>query len=147
MYQRVLFATDGSIESLPAQKEAIEFSRQLQAEIIALKIIPSSASAYFQGSTVLEAQVIDQIEQQWSTEAQKDVDFFVENAQKAGVKASGIVLQADFIARTIVDAALKNTCDLIIMATHGRKGWMKLLMGSETTQVLTHSPLPVLVLR
>lgn len=147
MYKRVLFATDGSIESLPAQKEAIEFARQLQAEIIALKIIPSSASAYFQGSTVLEAQVIDQIEQQWSTEAQKDVDFFVENAQKAGVKASGIVLQADFISSTIIDAAIKNTCDLIIMATHGRRGWMKLLMGSETTQVLTHSPLPVLVLR
>lgn len=147
MYQRVLFATDGSIESLPAQKEAIEFARQLQAEIIALKIIPSSASAYIQGFTVLEAQVIDQIEQQWSTEAQKDVDFFVENAQKAGVKASGIVLQADFISSTIVDAALKNSCDLIIMATHGHKGWMKLLLGSETTQVLTHSPLPVLVLR
>lgn len=147
MYQRVLFATDGSEESLPAQKEAIEFARQLQTEIIALKIIPSSANAYFQGSTVLEAQVTEQIEQQWLIDAQKDVDLLVENAQKAGVKASGIVLQADFIARTIVDAALKNACDLIIMATHGRKGWMKLLLGSETTQVLTHSPLPVLVLR
>lgn len=147
MYKRVLFATDGSIESLPAQKEAIMFAHQLQAEIIALKVIPSSASTYFQGSIALEAQVIDQIEQQWALDAQKEVDAFVSNAQKTGVKASGIVLQADLIASTIVEAALKNACDLIIMATHGRKGWMKLLLGSETNQVLTHSPLPVLVLR
>lgn len=147
MYQRVLFATDGSQESIPAQNEAIRFALQLHAEIVAVKVIPRFSGAYFQGSIALDAHIIEQIEQQWALVAQKDIDFFVENALKAGVKASGIILQADQIASTIIDAALKNTCDLIIMATHGRKGWMKLLLGSETTQVLTHSPLPVLVLR
>ena len=55
MYQRVLFATDGSQESIPAQNEAIQFALQLHAEILAVKVIPRFSGAYFQGSIALDA--------------------------------------------------------------------------------------------
>lgn len=51
------------------------------------------------------------------------------------------------MAESIVEAAKKHDCDLIVMASHGRKGLQRLLLGSETQHVLTHSPVPVLVLR
>ena len=57
------------------------------------------------------------------------------------------IAHSDLVAESIVEAAKKHDCDLIVMASHGRKGLQRLLLGSETQHVLTHSPVPVLVLR
>lgn len=56
-------------------------------------------------------------------------------------------MRSDLIAESIITCAKKNKCDLIVMASHGRKGLKRLLLGSETTHVLTHSQVPVMVLR
>ena len=68
-------------------------------------------------------------------------------AEAKGVKARAITKMSDLVAESIISAAKKHKCDLIVMASHGRKGVKRLLMGSETQHVLTHSTIPVLVLR
>jgi nucleotide-binding universal stress UspA family protein len=63
------------------------------------------------------------------------------------VEARAVVSCSDLVAEAVMGAAKKHECDLIVMASHGRKGLQRVLLGSETQQVLTHSTTPVLVLR
>ena len=69
-----------------------------------------------------------------------DVDAKIESAQ-------GLVMHSELVSEAIIEAARTHQCDLIVMASHGRSGIRRLLMGSETMHVLTHSHTPVLVLR
>jgi len=87
------------------------------------------------------------IEGQWAEEAQKAVDAVQKAAEAKGVTAKGIVTRSDIVSDAIIAAAKKQKADLVIMASHGRKGIKRLLLGSETQQVLTHCQVPVLVLR
>ena len=64
-----------------------------------------------------------------------------------GVKAKAVVSRSDIVSDAIIAAAKKHRADLVVMASHGRKGIKRLLLGSETQQVLTHCHVPVLVLR
>ena len=64
-----------------------------------------------------------------------------------GVTVKAVTAKSDLVTEAIIAAAKKHKCDLIVMASHGRKGIKRLLLGSETQQVLTHSHIPVLVLR
>ncbi len=75
----------------------------------------------------------------------------LESVQAAGV-ARGVtvtptVVRSDQVSEALIAAAKKHRCDLIVMASHGRRGMSRLLLGSETQHVLTHSHIPVLVLR
>jgi nucleotide-binding universal stress UspA family protein len=72
----------------------------------------------------------------------------VEKSAKAkAVSTKAITVKSDVVSDAIIAAAKKHKADLIVMASHGRKGIKRLLLGSETQQVLTHSHIPVLVLR
>ena len=71
----------------------------------------------------------------------------VSEAAKAGVPCSTSFSTDDYPYVKIVEAAARNGCDLILMATHGRRGISRLLLGSETSKVLAHSKVPVLVCR
>jgi nucleotide-binding universal stress UspA family protein len=75
------------------------------------------------------------------------VDAVVTQAKGSKVTAKGVVTQSDHVAESIIAVAKKHKCDLVVMASHGRKGIKRVLMGSETQHVLTHSNVPVLVLR
>jgi nucleotide-binding universal stress UspA family protein len=68
-------------------------------------------------------------------------------AQAKGVTAKAVVVKSDVVSDALIAAAKKHKADLIVMASHGRRGIKRLLLGSETQQVLTHANLPVLVLR
>jgi nucleotide-binding universal stress UspA family protein len=68
-------------------------------------------------------------------------------AQDEGVKARAVIASSDLVAESIISAVKKQKCDLVVMASHGRKGIKRILLGSETQHVLTHSSVPVLVLR
>jgi nucleotide-binding universal stress UspA family protein len=87
------------------------------------------------------------VEQQWADKGQAIVDAVQKAAEAEGVKAKGTVSRSDLVAETIMAAAKKHKCDLVVMASHGRKGLKRILLGSETQHVLTHSAIPVLVLR
>ena len=87
------------------------------------------------------------MEAQWALEAQAIVDAVKQAAEGQGVKAKAVTARSDVVSDAIIAAAKKHKCDLVVMASHGRKGVKRLLLGSETQQVLTHSHVPVLVLR
>ena len=109
--------------------------------------MPRYPQSYFEGGVALQAAEVARIEKQWSDHAQEIVDAVQKTASAKGVKARAITARSDLVSDAIIAAAKKHKCDLIVMASHGRKGIKRLLLGSETQQVLTHSHVPVLVLR
>ena len=147
MYARILVATDGSSLSKKAVADAIGLAATCGAELVALKVVPRYPQAYFEGSIPLNAKDVARIEAQWSDEAQAAVDAVKKQAEAKGVKAKAVVSRSDIVSDAIIAAAKKQKADLVVMASHGRKGIKRLLLGSETQQVLTHCHVPVLVLR
>ena len=147
MYQRILVATDGSALSKKAVTSAIELAALANAELLALKVIPRYPQSYFEGGLALQAAEVSRVEKQWADEGQAVVDEVEKEAVAKGVKTTAITVKSDFVSDAVIAAAKKHKCDLIVMASHGRRGIKRLLLGSETQQVLTHSHIPVLVLR
>ncbi|AVO34346.1 universal stress protein [Ottowia oryzae] len=147
MYQRILVATDGSKLSTKAVNSAIELAALAGAELIALKVIPRYPQSYFEGSVPLSAEDVARVEQKWSDDGRSVVDAVKAAGEAQGVKVKAILAKSDVVSDALIAAAKKHKADLIVMASHGRKGVKRLLLGSETQQVLTHSEIPVLVLR
>lgn len=147
MYKKILVATDGSTLSKKAVTSAIGLAAACGAELVALKVVPRYPQAYFEGSIPLSVQDVGRVEKQWTDTAQAAVDAVVKSAKAKNVAAKGITAKSDVVSDAIITAAKKQGADLIVMASHGRKGIKRLLLGSETQQVLTHSHVPVLVLR
>ncbi|MBC7601849.1 MAG: universal stress protein [Ramlibacter sp.] len=147
MYQKVLVTTDGSTLSKKAVRSAIEFAAATGAELVALHVVPRYPVSYFEGSIAMSPDELARTEKAWSDKGQALVDAVVRSAHTAGVSAKGVIMTSDLVAESIVSAAKKHKCDLVMMASHGRKGIKRLLLGSETQHVLTHSTVPVLVLR
>jgi nucleotide-binding universal stress UspA family protein len=147
MYKRILVTTDGSALSKKAVKNAVELASSVGAELVALHVVPRYPTSYFEGGVSLSHAEVGRIEKQWAEQGQATVDAVREQAERAGVKARAAIARSDLVAEAIVAAARKHKCDLVVMASHGRKGLKRLLLGSETQHVLTHSSVPVLVLR
>jgi nucleotide-binding universal stress UspA family protein len=147
MYKRILVATDGSTLSKKAVKEAIGLAASLGAGLVALNVVPRYPLSFFEGGVALSPQEVGRFEKEWADNGQAIVDAVQKSAEAAGVKAKAVTAKSDLFASSILAAAKKNKCDLIVMASHGRKGISRILLGSETQQVLTHSRIPVLVLR
>jgi nucleotide-binding universal stress UspA family protein len=147
MYKRILVATDGSKLSKLAVEHAINLADITGAEVVALKVVPRYPQTYFEGGVALAAAEVARIEKQWQEEAMEAVTAVKSAGQLREVKVKPVTVKSDLIAEAIIAAAKRNKCDLIVMASHGRRGIKRLLLGSETQQVLTHSHTPVLVLR
>ncbi len=147
MYRSILVATDGSELSKKAVGSATDLAAAVGAELIALYVVPRYPVSYFEGGITISTEEIARTEKQWSERGQAVVDAVRLEAQDKGVKTKAVVIQSDMVAESIMSAANKNNCDLIVMASHGRKGIKRVLLGSETQHVLTHSTVPVLVLR
>jgi nucleotide-binding universal stress UspA family protein len=147
MYRRILVATDGSTLSKKAVKSAIELAGAVDAELVALYVVPRYPVSYFEGGVTVSTEDIARTEKQWADKGQAVVDAVREAAQAAGVKAKASISRSDLVAESILATVKKNKCDLVVMASPGRKGLKRILLGSETQHVLTHSTVPVLVLR
>ena len=147
MYTRILVATDGSNLSKKAVTHAIQLAATCGAELVALKVVPRYPQAYFEGSVPLSVADVSRIEGQWTEAAKTALDSVQKTAKSKGVSAKGVTVKSDVVSDAITATAKKQKADLIVMASHGRKGIKRLLLGSETQQVLTHSHVPVLVLR
>jgi nucleotide-binding universal stress UspA family protein len=147
MYKRILIATDGSTLSKKAVASAIALAQLTEAELVALKVVPRYPQSYFEGGLALPLSDINKIEKQWAAQGQAVVDAVAKAAKAKGLSTKAVVVKSDLVSEAIIATAKKNKCDLIVMASHGRKGIKRLLLGSETQQVLTHSHTPVLVLR
>ena len=147
MFTRIMLATDGSKLSQKAVKSAIDMASKFNAELVAVKVIPRYVQTYFQGSFTVADIDVKSIEAQWAAGAQQVLDKIATSAAAKGVIVKTSVIKSDDISDGLVKAANKMKADLIVMASHGRKGIKRVLLGSETQNVLTHSEVPVLVLR
>jgi len=147
MYKKILVATDGSPLSKKAVRSAIGLAGSVGAELVALYVVPNYPVSYFEGGVTISTQDIARTEKQWAEQGQAIVDAVSSTAAGAGVKAKGVIARSNLVAEAILAAAKRHKCDLIVMASHGHRGLKRILLGSETQHVLTHSSIPVLVLR
>ena len=147
MYERILVATDGSPLSEKAVDSALSLAKLTGAAVIAVKVVPRYPRSYMEGGATVDLTEIKRIEAQWAEQAQVTLDKIKAEGKALGVSVKTSVAKSDLVAEAIMAAATKQNADLIVMASHGRKGIKRLLLGSETQHVLTHSQIPVLVLR
>lgn len=144
MYQRILVPTDGSDLSTRAVHSATSLARLTGATLLAL-----SVKEPFPYSAISEMQPVPPQEFYDAQEriAQSRVEAVADIAKAAGLSVEGATVEALHPWEAILEHAKAKGCDLIVMASHGRRGLSALLLGSETQKVLTHSPIPVLVIR
>lgn len=146
MYQNLLIPTDGSALSQKAVESGLALAALCNASVVVLKVVPRYPHDYFEGRLTKQTD-IEQQEKHWSDEAQAMVNTIKTAGSAQGVNVTTAVVKSDLVAESIIEAAKKYECDLIVMASHGRRGIKRLLLGSETQHVLTDSHIPVLVLR
>jgi len=147
MYKRILIATDGSKLSDKAVQSGLDLAELTGATVVALKVVPRYPRSYFEGGMPVDTSDVRRIEKQWGEAAQAMVDAVKKTGESRGLTVKAVIAKSDLVAEAVIAAAKKHKCDLIVMASHGRKGIKRLLLGSETQHVLTHSHIPVLVLR
>lgn len=144
MYKRILFPTDGSDITAKALQQAIGLAKLTGATLQVL-----SVKEPFPYSAISEMQPVPPQEFYDAQEkvAGGRVKAALAAAEAAGIAAQGETVEALHPWEAILDQAKLHNCDLLVMASHGRRGVSALLLGSETQKVLTHSTLPVLVVR
>jgi len=147
MYSKILVATDGSDLSGKAVSSAIALAGLTGAELVVLKVVPITSQSHIEGSSPSDAADAADLQKVWLAHGRSVVDAVAELAVAKGIKTKAITVKSDLVAEAIIASVKKHKCDLIVMASHGRRGLKRLLLGSETQQVLTHSHVPVLVLR
>ncbi|HUU74428.1 MAG TPA: universal stress protein [Burkholderiales bacterium] len=146
MYSRILIPTDGSELCLKAAEKGIEFARETGAHIVAFHAIPATSYMLYTESGPSDLMV-EQFEKEARARGERLTGEIAGLAEEAGVPAETLCLANDHPWEGIIEAANTTDCDLIFMASHGRKGLSALLLGSETTKVLTHTKTAVLIYR
>ena len=148
MFQHVLVCTDGGKLSDKAVDAAIRLAKDLGARLTAFHAMQDYPINPFPEYAIVASSMSPQT---WKADQEKRAQRILAKveikAKKAGVDCSaraGLDIEP---YRAIIAAAKKSRCDLIVMASHGRRGIKGLVLGSETNKVLTHSKLPVLVYR
>ncbi len=148
MYRRILIATDGSRLSRKAIEEGVALARSVGASVVGFHARPPVILPYYaEPAIVLPQKTEELIEKQGIAAAKRYLAKIEAIAKKAGVAFKGAEVVDASPADAIVKAAKKEKCELIVMASHGRRGISRLLLGSETNHVLTSARIPVLVVR
>lgn len=147
MFKHILFPTDGSERSEAAARQAVAFAKGGGARLTTLYVKPPHPVNFYVEGEAFPFPSPSKFDELDAREAQRILGFVDGLCQAAGIGCVTLTLTSDVIHDAIIDVAEKNGCDLICMASHGRRGLSALLLGSETTKVLTHSKIPVLVLR
>ena len=149
MFRHVLFATDGSELSNQAAPKAVGLAKALGAKLTAMHVARKFHSVFeSEGFLMLKTPDLkEHYEEETRAHADKILQAVKKAAGEAGVQCFSAVVFDDLPYKAIIEEAAKAKCDVIMMASHGRRGLQGMLLGSETQQVLTHSKVPVLVLR
>jgi len=144
MYKHILIATDGSDLAAKAVATGLALAKQLGAKVTAVTAT-EPWTAMMMGEPAI-AFPIAEYEEAAAQSAARILGGVSEAAKKAGV-ACETVHAMNFPADAIIDTAKAKGCDLIVMASHGRRGVDRLLLGSQANEVLTHSKVPALIVR
>lgn len=148
MFKHLLLPTDGSKLSDKAVQRGIDFAKEIKARVTAVHVIPEFRMMADESFVLpTSADLKKRYEKETRARAEKMLARIGERAHAAGVKYESVVVMGDVPYDDIINTAKKHKCDLIMMASHGRRGLSALLLGSETAKVLIHSKIPVLVVR
>lgn len=145
MFKHILLPTDGSSLSQAAVQKGIQFAKETKARVTGLCVVPAAYHAIYEGE--VHGSFQDKALEECNEKAKIQLAEVAKVADQAGVWCDTILETSDQPYEAIIDVADKKGCDLIMMASHGRRGVGALLLGSETQKVLTHSKIPVLVYR
>jgi nucleotide-binding universal stress UspA family protein len=149
MYKHILLPTDGSTLSGKAVKQCIRLAKSIGAKITAINVMPEFQMVMADEGFVSPGvpQIKKRFEEGAAKRSQTILAEVKTDATAAGVDCDCVSVSSGVPYEAIIKQAKKTRCDLIMMASHGRKGLSSILLGSETAKVLTHSTVPVLVVR
>lgn len=145
MYDKILVPLDGSPTALRGFEEAVALARGLGSKLVLMHVIDTFPVAVEMVPTTTWKEISDGLRQQGETLLAKAK----ETAEKHGVTVETRLVEArtERVADTIVQEARDSGCDLVVMGTHGRRGFNRVLMGSDAEIVVRHCRLPVLLVR
>jgi nucleotide-binding universal stress UspA family protein len=147
MFKHILLPTDGSKLSERAVRSGIQFAGRIKARVTALHVIPAFQAFANEGFAPLSPALRKRLEDEARARATRMLEGIARQARSRKVRCATLTAASDMPYQEIIGTARKKKCDLIMMASHGRRGLSSLLLGSETQKVLLHSKTPVLVVR
>ncbi len=145
MYTNILIPTDGSELAGKAVEHGIALARRIGAKITALTVLPPFHT--FTTDTQMIEDTPAHYKVRMQEHAEDTLGAVARAAQAANVACETVSVEHEHTYQAIIDIATSKACDLIVMASHGRRGISAIVLGSETVKVLTHSKIPVLVHR
>ncbi len=145
MYKHILIPTDGSKVAATAIKHGVQFAKEIGATVTGVTVtepfhlmsVAPSQLEYTRAGFRAQSEAF----------AEKALGEVAAAAKAASVSCQTVRVEHEHPYQGIIDAAVANGCDLIVMASHGRRGMAAAVLGSQTVKVLTHSKIPVLVHR
>ena len=147
MYKHIMIPTDGSELSDKAINAGVDFAKEVHARVTGFTAVPEYKVPSEIELMSRHGVSLEQYERDARKQAEAALQKIADRARAAGVEYDAEYAQSDRPHEAIVRAALKHGCDLIFMASHGRRGISALVHGSQTQGVLTHSTIPTLVYR
>ena len=143
MFKHLLLPTDGSPLSDIASEKGIALARSVGAKVTGVHVMPEYHMLSFGIDTLQGSQ------HEFKMDGQRQAALYLNKIAQAAIEAhvscDTVAIMGDHVYEKIIAEAVKRDCDLIVMASHGRKGIQAVLLGSETHKVLTHTKIPVLV--
>jgi nucleotide-binding universal stress UspA family protein len=147
MFKRILIPTDGSKVADRAVKAGIRFAREIGARVVGYSAIEPVPAYYYGEGSMIDGRLIAELDRQSKAAAEKALAAMAKAAKAARVRFDSLCDKPGTAYDGIIAAARRKKCDAIFMASHGRSGLARLVMGSVTQKVLVHSKIPVLVYR
>ena len=147
MYKHIMIPTDGSELSDKAIDAGVAFAREVHARVTGFTAVPEFRVPSEVELMSRHGVSLEQYEFEARKQAEAALQKIADRARAAGIEYNADYEQSDCPHEAIVRAALKHGCDLIFMASHGRRGISALVHGSQTQGVLSHSNIPTLVYR
>ena len=148
MFKRILIPTDGSKVADKAVKAGIRFAREIGAKVVGYCAVEPIPSSYYNSEGgIVDGRLITELDRQAIAAGEKTLAAMAKLARTGRVRFDSLCDKPATASEGIVAAARRKKCDVIFMASHGRGGLAKLVMGSVTQKVLAHSKIPVVVYR
>jgi nucleotide-binding universal stress UspA family protein len=145
MFRNILIATDGSDLAAKVVEQGVLFAKEIGAKITAVTV---TEPFHFLSVSPNQLQYTPiEYKKHAESQAHKVLGVVSAAAKSAGVDCDTLHVEHELVYQAIIEAATARRCDLIVMASHGRRGVSAVVLGSETVKVLTHSKIPVLVYR
>ena len=150
MYKNILVPTDGSKLSAKAVDEAVKLAKAFGAKVTFMHVMPDYKKVLSETYAVpmgMSAPVQKKFQGEAAAQSKKIIDQACADTAASGVECAGVSVVNESPYEAVIKQAAKSKSDVIVMASHGRKGLQGFLLGSETSKVLIHSKIPVLVVR